>query len=127
MMKAPTVKQAELLRILGGGAMALTPGRREWSPLLRHGWVAAEGDDDGSPYLPPLRITPAGLRALADAVERDGLPPIVGERRQVAEAPAVIRMRQQRDEALAALAAERRERAQRDRAIARVRRALETP
>lgn len=75
-MKAPTTKQADLLRILGSGSIVLTPKRSAWAPLLRRGWVARIGDD-GSPkggWLPPLRITADGYRALAAAVDRDGWP-----------------------------------------------------
>lgn len=75
--RTPTLRQYERLRILGSGGMVLAPRRREWQPLLRHGWVAAAHDDDAtSRLLPPLRITPAGLIALAAAVQRHGHPDI---------------------------------------------------
>jgi hypothetical protein len=68
--RAPTPKQAAKLRILGNGAIVLAPGRGEWGPLLRRGWVEAITDDDREKrFLPPLRITADGLRALADALD----------------------------------------------------------
>jgi hypothetical protein len=68
--RAPTPKQAEKLRILGSGAIALAPGRGEWGPLLRRGWVEqVMADDADKRFLPPLRITAAGLRSLADAFD----------------------------------------------------------
>lgn len=79
-MTSPTEKQFRQLLVLADGAMALAPGRRDWSPLLRRGWVAPVKDDDGGRFLPPLRITAEGLRALAAGVERFGLPEI-GSRR----------------------------------------------
>lgn len=74
--RAPTPKQAEKLRLLGSGAIVLAPRRADWGLLLRRGWVERV-DLKVTPrggLLPPLRITPAGLRALADALERDGHP-----------------------------------------------------
>lgn len=70
-----TEKQARLLRVLAGGCIVLAPGRREWMPLLRRAWVEpthgehiSDTREPGeSRYLPPLRITAPGLRALADA------------------------------------------------------------
>lgn len=76
MPRNPTVRQAARLRLLGSGAIAVTPSRSDWMPLLRHGWVE-RADPDLTPrggLLPPLRITPDGLRALAAALERDGHP-----------------------------------------------------
>ena len=71
----PTEKQYDRLRAVGNGCVVVTPGRRDWEPLLRRGWVQpAWGSDDSSRFLPPLQITPTGLHALADAVERYGLP-----------------------------------------------------
>lgn len=78
-MRKPTVKQGARLLVLGGGTVVLTPRRADWAPLLRHGWVELADGFGHAPsggFLPPLRITPAGLRALAVAVERDGLPPL---------------------------------------------------
>jgi hypothetical protein len=75
--KRPTEKQARLLRVLAGGSIVLAPGRREWMPLLRREWVEptrgewiSDTREPGeSNYLPPLRITAGGLRALADATD----------------------------------------------------------
>jgi hypothetical protein len=73
-MRAPTRKQYDKLLVLGSGAAGLSWLRRDTKPLLRRGWVTAE-DPDGS-YFQMVRITPLGLRALADAVELYGLPEI---------------------------------------------------
>lgn len=75
-MRRPTVKQADRLWALGNGSIVLTPRRADWAPLLRNGWVE-RADQHITPrggLLPPLRITADGLRVLAAAVERDGLP-----------------------------------------------------
>lgn len=54
-MKAPTPKQADMLRVLASGNIALAPGRRDWGPLLRRGWVQLEAEDNTSKrFLPPL-------------------------------------------------------------------------
>jgi hypothetical protein len=108
--RAPTAKQAGRLRILGSGAIVLAPGRGEWGPLLRRGWVEPTSDDDRSKrFLPPLRITADGLRALADAVDaHPELRPEIKRRdfEQFNEHPrvttlkaAVEKARQERDEA----------------------------
>lgn len=76
-MRSPTAKQAARLAVLANpNVMVVTPRRSEWMPLLRHEWVE-RADVNVSPsggFLPPLRITPAGLRGLAAALERDGRP-----------------------------------------------------
>lgn len=72
-MKTPTPKQAERLRVLAGGYAVLQPKRREWVGLLRSGWV--ERIDDSTPrggLLPPLRITAAGISALALTKPEEG-------------------------------------------------------
>jgi hypothetical protein len=92
-LKVPTEKQFEQLGILGSGAMALAPGRRDWKPLLRRGWVQPEAEDDGNGYLPPLRITADGLRALADAVDRYGWPDIREKPKKLTEPPTVTRLK----------------------------------
>lgn len=73
--RTATEKQARLLRVLAGGCVVLAPGRREWMPLIRREWVEplhgeyiSDTREPGeSRFLPPLRITTTGLRALADA------------------------------------------------------------
>lgn len=70
-MRCPTVKQYGTLRMLAGGAAGLSFTAGTARPLLRHGWVTA---DLRPPYYQFVRITPDGLRALAEAVERYGLP-----------------------------------------------------
>jgi hypothetical protein len=69
--RVPTAKQYRHLRILAAGAAGLSWTKRDTRPLLRHGWVTAE---ERGTYFQWVRITPDGLRALADAVERYGLP-----------------------------------------------------
>lgn len=67
------------------GMAVMNPRRHDFRPLLNHGWVEAVWDSlagygyaydpsAGNRYLPPLRITPDGLRALADAIEKYGQP-----------------------------------------------------
>lgn len=70
-MRTPTEKQYARLRAIAGGAAGLSWTKRMAGPFLNHGWVTA--DWDGS-YYQWARITPDGLRALALAVERYGLP-----------------------------------------------------
>ena len=76
--RVPTEKQYRTLRNLGSGAAGLSWGKRDTEPFLRRGWVVAEWKP---PYYQWVRITPDGLRALAAAVERYGLPDI-GHQRQ---------------------------------------------
>ena len=70
MSECPTQKQYELLQVMGGGSAWLSARKRQCEPLLRRGWVTAEWKP---PYYQWVRITPAGLRALALAVEKYGL------------------------------------------------------
>lgn len=94
----PTVKQAIKMQVLGGGAIAIVPGRADFGPLLRRGWVETISEDDGSRYLPPVRITADGLRALADAMERypeDLRPEIKRDAyKQLNESPQVTRLKE---------------------------------
>jgi hypothetical protein len=68
------------LMTLGSGGVLITPRRSEWMPMLRRGFVytaqpAEEtGLDVNGFFLPPIRITEAGYRALAEYVARNGLP-----------------------------------------------------
>jgi len=70
-MRTPTEKQYQALRNLASGAAGLSWGKRNTEMFLNRGWVTAE-------WRPPnyqwVRITPDGMRALADAVEQYGLP-----------------------------------------------------
>lgn len=72
-MRAPTEKQYRTLLTLGSGAAGLSWRKRDVDSLLRRGWVTALWK---APYYQQVQITPDGLRALADAVERHGLPPL---------------------------------------------------
>jgi hypothetical protein len=101
--RTPTQKQFERLSVLGGFAIALAPRRGEWGPLVRRGWAEPISEDDPDKrFLPPLRITPAGLRAMADAIERDPAlaPDIRGpERKQLNELPRITQLKQQVEDA----------------------------
>ena len=70
--RVPSRKQYESLRVLARLATALVPSRKEFVPLIRKGWTEADlrlpAAREGA--MGPQRITPAGLRALADAMER---------------------------------------------------------
>lgn len=69
--RVPSQKHYATLLALASGAAGLSMGKRDCEPLLKRGWVTAEWR---APYYQWVRITPAGLRALAEAVERVGLP-----------------------------------------------------
>ena len=76
MSRVLTEKQYQTLRVLGSGAMLVSGGsRRAYGPLFDRGLVDGELGGQGC-FINGVRITPAGLRALADAVERYGLPEI---------------------------------------------------
>ena len=73
--RIPTEKQYAYLRGLGSGSALIVGQKRETEMYLRRGWVTAElrEDEKQYPYV-WIRITPDGLRALALAVEKYGLP-----------------------------------------------------
>jgi hypothetical protein len=80
-VKGPTEKQFEKLRTLVGMIIVVTPGYREWQPLVNHGWVEAAWDhkldvkqQGRRKSWPPLRLTADGYRALADGIDRYGWP-----------------------------------------------------
>lgn len=125
-MRVPTPKQYARLRTLASGHMVLVPGRREWGPLVAHGWVAGVIEDNGARFLPPLRITPAGLIALAAAVERHGLPEISGSghHRQLDEPAFLAKLRRDLDEARAQRDEARRQAAAVNYRLARIGRAV---
>ena len=81
-MRTPGERQYRQLLILGSGSAGLSWTRRETKPLLKHGWVTAEDPGDGG-YFQWVRITPDGLRALALAVEKYGLPDITARKADV--------------------------------------------
>lgn len=75
--RVPTRRQYDTLLALGSGsaAVVLRPGVAR--PLLNHGWVTVrDHPDEASRVYGWVRITPAGLHALARGVERYGLPNI---------------------------------------------------
>lgn len=85
----PTENHYRQLRILGDGVtVALVPGFREWEPLVKRGWVQpawAHSITDirqsgRSKFFPPLRISVAGLHALARGAEKHGLPELASEK-----------------------------------------------
>lgn len=67
-MQVPTERWFHRLRILGRGSTVLSPRKREWRP------DPTFAGRNHEPFLPPLRITAEGYRALAAATERYGLP-----------------------------------------------------
>jgi hypothetical protein len=67
----PTEKQYARLRVVANPGSALISGTREFRPLIRRGWLTPTGSGAPGCF---LRITPAGLRALAGALERHGYP-----------------------------------------------------
>ena len=73
-MRTPTRKQYHRLLILADGSACVAGLKRQWAALGRHGWVSWRDETDG--HLAWVRITPDGLRALALAVEKYGLPEI---------------------------------------------------
>ncbi len=98
----PTKKQYRLLRILGSGAIALVPARRDWETLVRRGWVEPASDRDDSRYLPPLQITPDGYHALARGLQSYGHEPLSTEQRaelMCSEPAFVAKLRRDLDEA----------------------------
>ena len=72
MSRAPTEKQYARLQTVANGAMIISGGDRTLRAMVKRGWLTEDppGSDNG------FRITPVGLRALADAQERYGLAPI---------------------------------------------------
>lgn len=89
-MRTPTPKQFRQLKTLSGH-IVLTPGFREWQPLINHGWVeAAWGyelkvkQDGRYKSWPPLRMSADGFRALAAAIDKYGWPTEVPEKSAVA-------------------------------------------
>lgn len=69
-MRQPSEAAFRRLLILASGAAVLAPGKRDWQPLLRRGWVEPAWLSAHPP--PPLQITADGLRALADWLDRTG-------------------------------------------------------
>ena len=77
MTKILTEARYHTLLALASGAAGLSFKKRETEVLLRRGWVTAEWKP---PYYQWVRITPDGLRALAEGVEHYGLPDLKPER-----------------------------------------------
>jgi hypothetical protein len=73
----PTLRQGRTLLVLGSGGALVVGTRRDVGPLIRRGWVVGEPDPSGWAW---VRITPAGLHALARSVERTGLPELLPKR-----------------------------------------------
>jgi hypothetical protein len=81
------------LAALPVGTAVINPRRHDWRPLLNHGWVEAAFSgawenhslyyEPGGQYLPPLRVTADGLRALADAIDKHGQPGMLDPQTQV--------------------------------------------
>ena len=71
-MRTPTEKQYGTLLTLGSGNMVISGGSRELRALVKRGWLTTDPPDSDNGF----RITVDGLRALALAVEKYGLPKI---------------------------------------------------
>lgn len=69
MTRPLTHRQATWLALLSPGAAIIAPAPWLWGPLQKRGLV--------EPFPPDgmLRITAAGLRALADHIDQHGQPP----------------------------------------------------
>jgi hypothetical protein len=77
--RVPTKRQYRYLRAVGNPALTVVvPRLGDWKSHLRWGWVEDAGwappPNPDPAFLPPLRVTPSGLRALALAVEKYGYP-----------------------------------------------------
>jgi hypothetical protein len=71
-VKPLTENQFRRLLILGRGGILVSGGtKRDWKPLYDRGLVEGELVGNGR-YLNGIRITPDGLRALAEGLERYG-------------------------------------------------------
>lgn len=71
-MRALTEKQFRRLAVLGSGAMLVSGGnQRDWGSLYRRGLIDGELGGQGC-WINGVTITPEGLRALADGLERYG-------------------------------------------------------
>lgn len=70
-MRALTIQQVARLAVLGDPRVMVLSGRKkDWRPLLNRGLVETVGEvNSGDRFLPPLQITDAGLRELADRLD----------------------------------------------------------
>lgn len=68
-MRPLTEQQFRRLAKLGNGAMLVSGNKRDWESLYKRGLI--EGEIDAR-WLQGVTITPEGLRALADGLERYG-------------------------------------------------------
>lgn len=95
--RMPTDKQHAKLCALGVNYIVLAPRRGEWGPLLRRGWVEPIREDNPDKrYLPPLRLTPDGMRAIAAYIDKYGQPDWKGDKpEQLDESPGVTRLKEQ--------------------------------
>lgn len=82
MSATPTERQYRLLLALGSGGTLVVGSRRQIGPLVRRGWVTATDKGDAHYPYAWVRIRPDGLRALALAVEKHGLPEMAGGERR---------------------------------------------
>lgn len=77
-----TERQYRRLLALGTGGMIVSGGnKRDWGTMLNRGLVTGERGAQGC-FVNGIRITPAGLRALADAVERLWAPVRAGRQKR---------------------------------------------
>jgi hypothetical protein len=83
-----------MLLALGSGNAGVAMLKSRVAPLLRRGWVTADDHATAPRYHGFTRITPDGLRALAVAVEKYGLPelgPTMRERKVCSDCGALFR------------------------------------
>lgn len=94
----PTRSQHRRLLALGSGAALVAASDREIRPLYRRGWVTGKHQGGGAYPWSWVRITPAGLSALARSVERYGLPTMTFEAPVRADAPGPVTSPNQEDQ-----------------------------
>jgi len=69
-VRRPTIQHVARLSLLADPrVMVLAPRKLDWGPLLRRGLVEPAGQAPSDKFLPPLQITAAGLRELADRLD----------------------------------------------------------
>ena len=75
-----TQNQFDRLCSIAGGAMIVSGGnKRDWGSLHARGYVTGELGAQGC-FINGIRITSAGLRVFADAVDRYGFPEVTHDR-----------------------------------------------
>lgn len=87
-MRVPTEKQYERLQLWARVGQWLVVGRKgDHGSLVRNGWLEHDPESKNNDPLSFLRITPDGLRAVADAMEKHGRPKLEDTKRHPQEQP----------------------------------------